>query len=117
KRVGEYARYGLNDQDDVFVATCYDEMGRVAKTSNPVRAASAPTCSSSLEWTTPAYDDLGRTVSVTTPDSAVVTTAYSLATSGSQIGTTVTVTDQAGKLRRSITNALGQLIRVDEPND
>ncbi len=27
-----------------------------------------------------------------------------------------TVTDQAGKLRRSITNALGQLIRVDEPN-
>ena len=69
-----------------------------------------------LEWTTPAYDDLGRTVSVTTPDSAVVTTAYSLATSGSQIGTTVTVTDQAGKLRRSITNALGQLTRVDEPN-
>jgi len=64
----------------------------------------------------PAYDDLGRTVSVTTPDSAVVSTAYSLATSGSQIGTTVTVTDQAGKLRRSITNVLGQLIRVDEPN-
>jgi|GEM_PF-1516109 len=29
----------------------------------------------------------------------------------------VTVTDQAGKLRRSITNALGQLVRVDEPND
>jgi RHS repeat-associated protein len=27
-----------------------------------------------------------------------------------------TVTDQAGKLRRSITNALGQLTRVDEPN-
>src|SRR5690606_17306461 len=49
-------------------------------------------------------------------DSAVVTTAYSLATSGSQIGTTVTVTDQAGKLRRSITNGIGQLTRVDEPN-
>jgi YD repeat-containing protein len=28
----------------------------------------------------------------------------------------VTVTDQAGKQRRSITNALGQLARVDEPN-
>ena len=40
-----------NDQDDVFVVTCYDTMGRVAKTSNPVRASSAPTCSSSLEWT------------------------------------------------------------------
>ncbi|HMU34566.1 MAG TPA: RHS repeat protein [Pyrinomonadaceae bacterium] len=26
------------------------------------------------------------------------------------------MTDQAGKVRRSVTNALGQLIRVDEPN-
>ncbi len=106
-----------NGQDDVFVVTCYDEMGRVAKTSNPVRASTAPTCASSLEWTTPAYDDLGRVTAVTTPDGAVVETAYSLATSGSQIGTVVTVEDQAGKLRRSITNALGQLIRVDEPDD
>jgi YD repeat-containing protein len=32
-----------------------------------------------------------------------------------RIGTAVTVTDQAGKPRRSITNALGQLARVDEP--
>src|SRR5690606_2883796 len=36
---------------------------------------------------------------------------------GNEIGTVVTVTDQAGKLRRSITNALGHLKRVDEPND
>jgi YD repeat-containing protein len=40
-----------------------------------------------------------------------------LATTGGQIGTVVTVTDQAGRQRRSITNALGQLKRVDEPND
>jgi len=105
-----------NDQDDTFVVTCYNDMGRVAKTSNPVRAGAAPTCSSSLEWTTPAYDDLGRAISITTPDNAVVTTAYSLATSGSQIGAAVTVTDQAGKVRRSITNAMGQLTRVDEPD-
>ena len=58
----------------------------------------------------------GRPVTVTTPDGAVVETSYSLATSGGQIGTVVTVEDQAGKLRRSITNALGQLVRVDEPN-
>jgi YD repeat-containing protein len=45
---------------------------------------------------------------VTTPDSAVVSTAYT--------GNAVTVTDQAGKLRRSITDALGRLKRVDEPN-
>ena len=30
---------------------------------------------------------------------------------------TSTVTDQAGKQRRSITNGLGQLVRVDEPDD
>ena len=39
----------------------------------------------------------------------MVKTAYS--------GNIVTVTDQAGKQRRSVTNALGQLIRVDEPNE
>lgn len=105
---------------DVFAVTCYDSMGRVAKTSNPFRGYSTQSCStangtSNIYWTTPAYDDLGRTVSVTTPDSAVVSTAYSLATSGT-LGASVTVTDQAGKLRRSVTNALGQLIRVDEPN-
>lgn len=101
---------------DVFAVTCYDTMGRVSKTSNPFRNVSNPGCSSSLEWTTPAYDDLGRTISVTTPDSAVVSTTYSLATMGSQIGTVITVEDQADKVRRSITNALGQLTRVDEPN-
>ena len=53
---------------------------------------------------------------VTTPDNAVVETIYGLATTGSQIGTVVTVKDQALKERRSITNALGQLKRVDEPN-
>jgi RHS repeat-associated protein len=111
-----YLSQSIDDElDDVFAVTCYDNMGRVLKSSNPVRASSAPTCSSSLEWTTPGYDLSGRTISVTTPDSAVVETAYSLATSGSQIGTVVTVEDQAGKLRRSVTNALGKLKRVDEP--
>jgi hypothetical protein len=96
---------------DVFADTEYDNMGRVKRTTNPYRSGDT------IYWTTPGYDDLGRTVTVTTPDSAVVSTAYSRATAGSQIGAVVTVTDQAGKLRRSITNALGQLIRVDEPND
>ena len=54
-------------------------------------------------------DALGRNIKVITPDSAIIKTDYS--------GNTVTVTDQAGKKRRSVTNALGQLTRVDEPND
>jgi YD repeat-containing protein len=62
------------------------------------------------------FDTAGRAWKLTTPDNAFVQTDYSLATTGSQIGTAVTVTDQASKQRRSITNALGQLTRVDEPD-
>ena len=96
---------------DVFVDTEYDTMGRAKRVTNPYRSGET------LQWTTPAYDSLGRVTSTTTPDGASVGTAYSVVTSGTQIGTTVTVTDQASKQRRSITNALGQLKRVDEPTD
>src|SRR4029079_5523784 len=57
-------------------------------------------------WTTTAYDALGRVATVTTPDSAVVSTYYS--------GNQVLVKDQAGKERMSQTNALGQLKDVWE---
>ena len=82
----------------------YDPLGRPDKVSNPFR----PYLSETAVWTTAVFDTLGRVTSVTTPDSAVVTTAYS--------GNAVTITDQAGKLRRRITDALGRLARVDEPN-
>jgi RHS repeat-associated protein len=59
-------------------------------------------------WTTNVYEGLGRTISVTTPDGAVVTSSYS--------ANNTKVTDQAGKLRRSLTDAAGRLIRVDEPD-
>jgi YD repeat-containing protein len=45
-----------------------------------------------------------------------VTTSYPALTSGSTLGTTVLVTDQAGKKRRSLTDSLGRLVRVDEPD-
>jgi RHS repeat-associated protein len=88
----------------IATQTQYDALGRPFKISNPFR----PWLSESAVWTTQAFDALERVTSVTTPDSAVVTSAYS--------GNVVTVTDQAGKLRRSITDALGRLTRVDEPN-
>ena len=49
------------------------------------------------------WDGLFRS---TTPDSAKVATVYS--------GNQVTVTDQAGKDRKSVTDALGRLIQVYE---
>lgn len=94
---------------DVFAETQYDNMGRAKKATNPYRTGET------IYWTESFYDDLSRVVKVKTPDLAEVNTAYSLATTGADVGTAVTVTDQALKQRRSITNGLGQLTRVDEP--
>lgn len=95
---------------DVFVDTQYDIMGRPWKTTNPYRNGET------VYETENFYDEVGRAIKVKTPDQAEVETFYSLATSGQNIGTVVTVEDQANKQRRSITNGLGQLVRVDEPD-
>jgi RHS repeat-associated protein len=82
----------------------YDSMGRVRQTSNPYRPNAVPP---ELQlMTTAAYDALGRVLSITTPDNAVVATAYA--------GNRVLVTDQAGKQRISVTDAVGRLIEVWE---
>jgi RHS repeat-associated protein len=86
----------------IAVQTQYDVLGRAYKTSNPFR----PWQSESALWTTTGFDALGRGISVTTPDSAVVSTSYS--------GDQVTVTDQAGKKRKSVTDGLGRLKEVYE---
>ncbi|MDQ3748275.1 MAG: hypothetical protein M3367_04540 [Acidobacteriota bacterium] len=108
-----YKTQSVDSTGDVFAKTLFDNFGRVWKTSNPYRGENTP--DNQLEWTERFYDTAGRLWKVKTPDSAEVETAYSLATTGSQLGTVVTVNDQAEKQRRSITNALGQLTRVDEP--
>lgn len=77
-------------------------MGRLLKSSNPFR----PWQSESAVWTTNGFDALGRVVSVTTPDNAIVGSSYS--------GNTVTVTDQAGKSRKSVTDGLGRMTAVYE---
>ncbi len=92
------------DGDYISVRTEYDGLGRVKRATKPYR----PSRNESELWTRTAYDELGRIVEIETPDGASVSTTYE--------GNTATVTDQAGKQRRSVTNALGQLIRVDEPD-
>jgi RHS repeat-associated protein len=81
----------------------YNSLGRVFETSNPFRPGE------SVVWTTTYFDALGRVVSVSTPDGATVSTSYS--------GSAVTVTDQAGKQRKSVTDGLGRLTAVyEDPN-
>jgi RHS repeat-associated protein len=101
----------IDSNGDVFVETEYDNMSRPKKTTNPYRTGET------IYKTESFYDDLGRVTKIKTPDNAEVLTSYGLATTGGEIGTVVIVTDQALKQRRSITNGLGQLKRVDEPND
>jgi RHS repeat-associated protein len=83
----------------------FDALGRVKRATNPHR----PHLNEQALWTESFYDALGRVTKVKTPDNAEALTSY--------LGSTVTATDQAGKQRRNITNALGQLIRVDEPDN
>ena len=79
----------------------YDTMGRVDKITNPFRPQQE-----SAVWTITLFDALSRVLTVTTPDNAVMSTSYS--------GNTVTVTDQAGTKRKSVTDALGRLTDVYE---
>lgn len=88
----------------ILADTEYDALGRVLKISNPYRTDDA------LQWTTNTYDALGRVTIVKTPDNAELLSSFS--------GNTVTITDQAGKQRRSVTDVLGRLTSVNEaPND
>ena len=80
----------------------YDALGHPYKTSNPYRRWLSETAI----WTTTLFDSLGRVISVTTPDGAVVNTSY--------LGNTVSVTDQTGKARKSVTDALGRLVTIYE---
>jgi RHS repeat-associated protein len=104
----------------VVSETHYDKMGRVSQTSNPFRTnisgAGDPALSTYWEtadqpayWTTNTYDAMGRVKQTTLPDTTVVTTDY--------VGVYTTVTDQAGRKRRQKTDALGRVVRVDEPDD
>ena len=107
--LGRPHRTYLNEGSGNYLVTDmqYDSLGRVWKVSNPYRTTTLNgAINPSGMWTTTSYDPLGRALTVTTPDSAVVSTSYS--------GNTVTVTDQAGKARKSVTDALGRLKEIYE---
>ncbi|MCA1614559.1 MAG: DUF4214 domain-containing protein, partial [Acidobacteria bacterium] len=89
------------------VDTRYDLVGRVSKVSNPYRSAGCTAQANPAgRWTTTGFDALGRVVEVTTPDGAAMTTAYA--------ADRVTVTDQRGRKRSSVSDALGRLTQVTE---
>jgi RHS repeat-associated protein len=92
--------------------------------SNPYRAAYSSSASGegTMGWTRSKSDNSGRMIEVQTFGGGSLPAPWgSNATSTGTVNTAydanfTTVTDQAGKLRRSMTNGLGQLVRVDEPD-
>jgi RHS repeat-associated protein len=108
-----------DSEGDVFVETYYDLLGRVDRVTNPYRAGDT------VYWSKTRYDAAGRAVQTYAP--AIIndinannlvslgTTAYGISTEQDYVGTVVTTSDASKRKSRSITNALGQLMRVDEP--
>jgi len=95
----------------------YDTMGRAYRVSNPYYASgytSTPLSSSNMFWTTSTFDRLGRTTAVAMPrgdnDNSLTT---SITTTFDGVYTTVT--EQSGKHRRQKADALGRVVRLDEP--
>lgn len=104
-----------------YTPASYDGLGRPSKTFNPTRCSPPTSNCGESTWgvTTNFYDALGRVCLVAPPDGTLpsgnpcaaqpsndVLTTYS--------GNTVTVTDQAGHSRKSVTDALGRLTQVFE---
>jgi RHS repeat-associated protein len=104
-------------QGEIFSETAYDSLGRVSKTSNPYRPGEAKS------WVETHYDGLGRVKEIISPKvsdeaaPAKLSSDYGAATIGGEIGLVFSGINQAGKKARTIINALGQVVRVDEPDD
>jgi RHS repeat-associated protein len=98
-------------EGDVLSETFYDALGRVEKVTNPFRPLSG--LSSTDGYTTSQYDALSRVFRIQTFGNSDFLTGTVNTTYQTNF---VTVTDQAGKQRKSETDAAGRLTNVYEPN-
>jgi RHS repeat-associated protein len=88
---------------DDLVAFAYDADGNLNSVSNPYRSGGA------IAYTTSVFDALGRPTTITDSDgSSQNKTSYS--------GNTVTATDEAGKQRELVSDGLGRISKVFEPD-
>ena len=97
----------------------YDAMGRAYRSSSPYYCTSSyGSCSINPSgiWTTRSFDILGRVTQVTIPRGDDANPSATTSVQTTYEGEVTTVTDQAGKQRRQIADALGRMIRLDEPN-
>lgn len=105
-----YKSEQIDSQGNIFVEKEFDAEGRVRRVTAPFRDGEV------RQWTTNVYDEASRIVEVILPDGARVKTAYGVSLTGA-VGVSKTITDQAGRKRRGISDALGHMIRVNEDPD
>lgn len=114
-----------DSQGDIIAKTSYDLLGRAHLVTNPYRVGDT------VYWTRTRFDEVGRTVesyapaswanaSVADPESnsnliSIGTTSFGISAVTNYVGTFVVTNDASGRKGRAITNALGQILRVDEP--
>ena len=102
---------GFDKDTWVLTDTEYDNLGRIARQSEPYYAGKP------AYWTTYTYDLLGRVIKTTLPDyetdsndavirNSVITTAYT--------GLTTTTTNGEGQRHTETRNALGEVIRATD---
>jgi RHS repeat-associated protein len=96
-----------DSRTNAYVKSEYDvcscsATGRAVKVSNPYLSGETP------QFTVSEYDALGRNSRVTAPDGSAATSSYA--------GNTTTVTDPAGKRKKSTYDAFGKLTQVAEPD-
>ncbi len=100
----------------------YLQMGRITLTSNPWRedpGTFEPETTNG--WTRTTKDSVGRVIEVASFHGAAQPAATGETNGAGKVLTAydtifTTVTDQAGNVRRSKTDGLGRLVRVDEPD-
>lgn len=102
-----YKTEKVNSQGNILVEKEFDDQGRVKRVTNPYRSGETK------QWTTNVYDEASRVKEIDLPDNSKILTDYGVSVSG-KIGVTKQITDQAGKKRMGISDALGNMIRVIE---
>lgn len=102
----------------ISAAKVYQQLGKITFSSNPRRSGAATTDG----WTRTTLDTAGRIIEVASfsgaaqPPSTGTNANWTGSVTTTYDAQFITVSDQAGKLRRSMFDALGRLVRADEPD-
>ena len=86
----------------IFAETVYDAFGRVLRESRPFFSGATK------QWTTYAYDALGRVTGVTLPDNSAATFTFN--------GLTTSTTNDENQTETTVKNARGEIVAVTDAN-